>query len=41
MHEAVAIATVLLLLALTGVEPGEAQAKYCRTGPVAALLDGC
>lgn len=41
MHEAVAIATILMLLALTGAEPGKAQAKYCSTGPVAALLDGC
>jgi hypothetical protein len=41
MREVIAIATILMLLALTGVEPGRAQAKSCKIGIVAALLDRC
>ena len=41
MREVTAIATILTLLALAGVEPGQAQAKSCKTGVVASLLGGC
>ena len=42
MYETGFIAAILVLLAITGSEPGHAQtAKFCKTGYVAALLTHC
>ncbi|WP_413870530.1 hypothetical protein [Albidovulum sp.] len=39
MREAVSLASLFLLLAFAGIEPGHAQAaKTCKTGAVAELL---
>ena len=42
MHESVFIAAMLILLAVSGVQPGQAQsAKFCHPGLAVAVLPGC
>ncbi len=41
MREVAAIATILFLLGISGIEPGAVQAKSCKTGTVASLLGAC
>lgn len=42
MREILSIATMLLLLAFAGIEPGHAQvAKTCKTGLIADFLAVC
>lgn len=42
MREHVFIATLLALLAVSGIEPGHAQAaKACKTGAFASLVSRC
>ncbi len=42
MREIVSIATMFLLLAFAGIEPGHAQvSKTCKAGLVAEFLEAC
>jgi hypothetical protein len=41
MHEPIAIATILALLAFSGTAPTPTGAKTCHTAPVFAFLTDC
>ncbi|MEZ5745581.1 MAG: hypothetical protein R3E00_03345 [Paracoccaceae bacterium] len=42
MRETISIATLFLLLALAGIESGQAEVtKTCKSGAIALALGGC